>query len=105
MRGKIRKRERKLLRRLFKHKKAKRDAGEKMAVSAASIMGVSVSEWAALYRDGDRDARVALRAAASADDSWMEHFDPGAGERDWEGFFSGLSQCMEIFAPLIISFM
>jgi len=103
--GRIGRRDRKLLGLLFKVRKAKRDAVENVVVAAADMMGVSPSEWAKLYQSGDRDAKVALRAAASADDEWMEHFDPGDGERDWEGFWEGFSKCLEQFLPLIISFM
>ena len=103
--GRIGQRDRRLLGLLFKVRKAKRDAAENLAIAAADLMGVTPSEWATLYSDGDRDAQVALRSAASEDDGWMEHFDPGDGERDWEGFFAGLVKCMEQFMPLIISFM
>ena len=102
--GRVRKRERKLLRRVFKEPKPKRDSVEAVVVSAAGILGVSTRKWAKLYRDGDRDAKVALRSAASADDRWKEHFEPASGERDWEGFFSGFGECLSNFLPLFITF-
>ena len=101
--GRLEKRERKLLKQFFKLPGARRRAGREMAEKAAAFMGVSERDFANGFADGGQEERAALRAVASKDDSWQKHFEPAGEGRDWEGFFSALSSCLEKFLPLILA--
>ena len=90
--------------------KGKRKAARRVFRRAVKLSGMSRHEFAAALQVHDEEAMGFMRAAASANDKWMKHFIPETfqpnqprEERDWEGFFSALMDCVERFLPLILA--
>ena len=102
MAGKQNKKLRKLAKLFFKQPRAKRQAGREIVEQSAALMGLSLAEFHVAFEADDPETRFAIRTVASRNDDWIEHFGTGGeGPRDWEGFFTGLMECISTFIGLI----
>jgi len=102
MARKLNKKQRKLAKAFGRVKRGKRRAGRAVFNRAVELSGENRRVFAAALRDRDDESLLALQAAASESDDWMEHFEPAGEGRDWATFFEALSECLIKFAPLVL---
>ncbi len=103
------KKERKLLKRYGKMPGKKRRAGRSMAASAATYLSVTERELAVMYTNGTKEereeAKTALQAAASRDDSGIEHFAKKKKAGEFSDWFPAFLECFREFAPIFINML